>query len=63
MLFHCNRPNVPKYASTEETRMDKVFMAGQCLYVKTMMVPYNTRICNDYKRVHTTFTIIAYKAF
>ena len=29
--FHCNRPNGPTFAITEYKRLDKVFMAKQCL--------------------------------
>ena len=31
ILFHCNRPNGSKYASTEKTRVDRVFMAKLCV--------------------------------
>ena len=34
ILFHCNRPNGSKYANTEKTRLDRVFMAKQCVYWK-----------------------------
>ena len=28
---HCNRPNEPQYANTENTRISRVFIAKQCL--------------------------------
>ena len=30
-LSHCNQPNRPKYSNTKTTRMDRVFIAEQCL--------------------------------
>ena len=30
--IHCNRPNWPKYANTDKARLDRGFMAKQCLY-------------------------------
>ena len=32
VFCHCNRPIGPKYANTEKPRVDRVFMAKQCLY-------------------------------
>ena len=32
VFFHRNRPIAPKYANTEKPRVDRGFMAKQCLY-------------------------------
>ena len=28
VVFHCTRPNATRYANTEKTRLDRVFMAN-----------------------------------
>ena len=34
VCIHCNRPNGSNYATTDKPRVDRVFMAKQCVYCK-----------------------------